>query len=55
MIGRGKDKQESIVGSAYGGELVKSEETTEENAAVEEATEEAVVEETVATEGTDNN
>ena len=55
MIGRGKNKQESIVGSAYGGELVKSEETTEENAAVEEVTEEAVVEETVATEGTDNN
>lgn len=55
MIGRGKNKQESIVGSAYGGELVKSEETTEENAAAEEVTEEAVVEETVATEGTDNN
>ncbi|MGN0761039.1 MAG: uracil-xanthine permease family protein [Christensenellales bacterium] len=55
MIGRGKNKQESIVGSAYGGELVKSEETTEENAVVEETTEEAVVEETVATESTDNN
>ena len=55
MIGRGKNKQESIVGSAYGGELVKSEEATEENAVVEETTEEAVVEETVATESTDNN
>ena len=54
MIGRGKDKQESIVGSAYGGELVKSEEASD--AVVEEqATEETVVEETVATEGTDNN
>ena len=55
MIGRGKNKQESIVGSAYGGELVKSEEATD---AVVEDTQDGAEEETteaVATEGTDNN